>query len=108
MHQHLTEDVIENLYENRKSFVEENLDMYRDELSTSNKESIKRWLDTDDEHKNIKKIKDKLKISLHDHRDIVKKQRNLMKDAQRDAQRNADKKTIKIFPFKQCQLNSKI
>jgi hypothetical protein len=42
------DDIIENIYENKRSFVLENLDKYINKIEAPKQKSLKRWLDTKD------------------------------------------------------------
>jgi hypothetical protein len=64
------EDLITKIYEDKKSFIEENLEEFIESLTLSRKRALERWLDTDDEDKKIKDIKDNIKLLLYNSRQL--------------------------------------
>lgn len=60
--------IIDKIYEDKKDFVENNLDDYSDKLSISKINAIKRWLNTDENDKKIDEIKRWLRLILHNKR----------------------------------------
>ena len=69
-------DLIEKLYEDKKNYIEENIDTFYDSLTKSQKNSLNRWLETDDEHERINKIKEDIKLLLFNKRNIPLKTRD--------------------------------
>lgn len=65
------EDLINQIYEDKKNYIEENLDEFINSLSVSRKKALERWLDTDDEDPKIKEIKGKIKLLLYNSRKLV-------------------------------------
>jgi hypothetical protein len=64
------DELIEKIYEDKKNFIEENLEEYTDKLTNHQKESLDRWLNTNENHEKIKEVKNKLKLLLYNRRDI--------------------------------------
>ena len=62
--------IINDIYDDKKYFIEENFEKYCDKLSQSKRNSLNRWLKTDDDDKNIKKIKEKMLLSLYNNKHI--------------------------------------
>jgi hypothetical protein len=64
-------DLVEEIYENNKDYIEENMERFFDSLSASCKRSLNRWLNTEEEDDKIKKIKDDIKLLLYNSRKMV-------------------------------------
>jgi len=64
-------ELIDKIYSDKKNYIEDNMDKYYNSLTTSQRNSLKRWLDTDDKHKKIMAIKDEIKLLLFNKKDIV-------------------------------------
>ena len=64
-------ELIERLYENKRDYIEDNMDEFIESLSQSQTRALERWLKTDDNHNKIKEIKDKIKLLLYNKRDII-------------------------------------
>jgi hypothetical protein len=63
-------DLIDKLYDEKKSFIEENLEDFYDALTKGQKNSLERWMDIDDDHMKVKEIKEKIKLLLYNKRKI--------------------------------------
>ncbi|VBB17911.1 hypothetical protein YASMINEVIRUS_374 [Yasminevirus sp. GU-2018] len=66
----MKEDLINQIYEDKKNYIEENLEDFIDSLTPSRKRALERWLDTDDDDKKIKEIKDSIKLLLYNSRHL--------------------------------------
>lgn len=66
-------ELIDKIYENIKNYMKENLKEFVDALSSSDNENLKKWLETNDEDK---KIKNEIKLSLYNLREIPINTRN--------------------------------
>jgi len=64
----MKEDLINKIYEDKKNYIEENLDEFLDSLTASRKNALERWLDTDDNNNKIKEIKNQIKLLLYNNR----------------------------------------
>tara|TARA_B110000908_G_C10091273_1_gene374126 strand:+ start:58 stop:309 length:252 start_codon:yes stop_codon:yes gene_type:complete len=64
-------ELIERLYENKRDYIEDNMDEFIESLSHSQTKALERWLKTDDTHNKIKEIKEKIKLLLYNKRDII-------------------------------------
>lgn len=67
----LKEDLINKLYEDKKSFIEENFDEFMDSLPESRKRALHKWVDMDEEDQKVKEIKEQLKLLLYNSRNMV-------------------------------------
>ena len=72
----IKEDLINKIYEDKKNYIEENLDDFLDSLSTTRKRALERWLDTDDDDDRIKEIKEQIKLLLYNNRNLPMKLQN--------------------------------
>ncbi|VBB18593.1 hypothetical protein YASMINEVIRUS_1056 [Yasminevirus sp. GU-2018] len=66
----MKEDLINQIYEDKKNYIEENLEDFIDSLTPSRRRALERWLDTDDDDKKIKEIKDSIKLLLYNSRQL--------------------------------------
>ncbi|VBB19030.1 hypothetical protein YASMINEVIRUS_1562 [Yasminevirus sp. GU-2018] len=66
------EELINQIYEDKKSYIEENLEEFVDSLTVSRRQALKRWLDTDDEDPKIKEIKENIKLLLYNSRKLIR------------------------------------
>lgn len=66
----MKEDLINKIYDDKKNYIEENLDDFIESLSISRKKALERWLDIDDDDKKIKEIKDNIKLLLYNSRNM--------------------------------------
>jgi hypothetical protein len=72
----IKEDLINKIYDDKKNYIEENLDDFVDSLSTSRMNALNRWIETDDEDDRISKIKHEIKLLLYNKRDMVESKKN--------------------------------
>jgi len=73
-------ELIDEIYESKKSYIEENIDEFCAALTKSQRESLKRWLCTNDDDKKIRKIKSDIRMTLYNNKDMAIKQRTIMKE----------------------------
>ncbi len=57
-----------NLTSYKRNYIEENLEDFLGSLTPSQKRALNRWLDTDEDDKKIKNIKEKIKLLLYNSR----------------------------------------
>ena len=67
----MKEDLINQIYEDKKNYIEENLEEFIRSLTDSRKNALVRWLETDDDDAKISKIKNEIKLLLYNKRNIV-------------------------------------
>ncbi|VBB17664.1 hypothetical protein YASMINEVIRUS_127 [Yasminevirus sp. GU-2018] len=65
------DDLINKIYDDKKNYIEENLEVFVDSLSPSRKNALERWLETDDEDAKIKEIKENIKLLLYNQRKMI-------------------------------------
>jgi len=59
-------DFAKDIYDDKKNYIEINVDEYMDELKPSRKNAFKRWLETDETDPRIRKIMEDIKMLMHD------------------------------------------
>ena len=67
-------DLLDEIYDNCKNYIEDNRGVFNDKLTKSQKQSLQRWIDTHDVNENdvkIKKIKNDLRLLLFNQRKMV-------------------------------------
>jgi hypothetical protein len=67
----MKEDLIQKIYDDKRSYIETNLDDFINSLTKERQKALKRWLDTDEDHPRIKKIKDDITLMLYNKRKIA-------------------------------------
>jgi hypothetical protein len=67
----MKEDLIQKIYDDKRSYIETNLDDFVNSLTKDRINALKRWLDTADDHPRIKKIKDDITLMLYNKRRIA-------------------------------------
>jgi hypothetical protein len=67
----MKEDLINKIYDDKKNYIEENLDDFLDSLSSSRKKALERWLMTDDDDERINKVKNEIKLLLYNKRNLI-------------------------------------
>ncbi|VBB18937.1 hypothetical protein YASMINEVIRUS_1469 [Yasminevirus sp. GU-2018] len=66
----MKESLINQIYEDKKNYIEENLEDFVKSLSVSRRKALERWLETDDEDKKIKEIKESIKLLLYNNKNV--------------------------------------
>jgi len=66
----MKDDLITRIYDDKKNYIEENLDEFIESLSISRKNALERWLNTDDNDNKIKEVKEHIKLLLYNKRSI--------------------------------------
>ena len=69
------ERVVDDLYQEKKDHVEENLETFLDSLSGPKQRALRRWLDTPDDDIRVKRVKDEIKLLLYNKRNIPMRNR---------------------------------
>jgi len=81
----MKDDLINRIYDDKKNYIEENIDDFVDSLSVSRKRALERWLAFDDNDDRIAKVKTEIKLLLYN-------KRNLVIDSQEDGMKASKKK----------------
>jgi hypothetical protein len=75
----MKEDLINKIYNDKKTYIEENLEDFADSLTESRKKALARWLEiNDDDDNKIKEIKNEIKLLLYNKREIPMKSQKLI------------------------------
>jgi len=70
------DELIEQIYDDKKYYIEDNLDEFINSLSLSHKKALERWLETDDEDTKIKSIKENIKLLLYNSKKLAIEHKN--------------------------------
>jgi hypothetical protein len=97
----MKENLIQKIYDDKRSYIETNLDDFVNSLTKDRINALKRWLDTDEDHPRIKKIKDDITLMLYNKRKVaIDKIAKLTKNMQQypiDSESITDTKSITII-----------
>jgi hypothetical protein len=63
--------LINKIYDDKKNYIEENLDDFIESLSSSRKNALERWLATNDDDDRINKVKNEIKLLLYNKRNLI-------------------------------------
>lgn len=72
----MKDDLIDRLYDDKRNYIEENSDDFFQLLTVSQKKALHRWMDADDDHPYIGKIKNDMKLLLYNKRKYALSSRN--------------------------------
>ncbi|VBB18700.1 hypothetical protein YASMINEVIRUS_1232 [Yasminevirus sp. GU-2018] len=64
------EELINKIYDDKKNYIEENLEDFVESLTASRRKALDRWLETDDDDKKIREIKESIKLLLYNNKRI--------------------------------------
>lgn len=67
----MKEELINKIYDDKKNYIEENIDEFIESLTTSRKKALDRWLETDDADERIIKVKNEIKLLLYNKRNLI-------------------------------------
>jgi Zinc finger, C2H2 type len=67
----MKDDLIDQMYDHKRDYIEENLDEFFESLTNSQVSALQRWMDTDDDHHYVKKIKNDMKLMLYNKRKMA-------------------------------------
>jgi DNA-directed RNA polymerase subunit RPC12/RpoP len=76
----MKEDVIDRLYNNKRDYIEDNMELFFDRLKPSQQRALHRYLNISDDDKKIKEIKEDIKLLLHNKRDLPQKHMRCIKE----------------------------
>jgi len=66
----MKEELIDKLYDDKRDYIEENLDDFLDSLTPSQQRALHRWMNAGDTHPYIRKIKNDIKLMLYNKRKL--------------------------------------
>ena len=69
----LKNELIDKLYDDKKAYIEENLEDFVKTLTKSKRAALERWLETEDDHEKIKEMKQRMKLLLYNKRNTCTK-----------------------------------
>lgn len=69
-------ELIDKIYDEKKMYIEENVEEFYDSINNSQKRALERWFEIDDMHEKIKEIKDKIKLLLYNKRFMITNNKN--------------------------------
>ena len=67
----MKDELIDKIYDNKRNYIEENLEDFVNSLSKSQLDALHRWLDSDDDHSYIKKVKNNIRLLLYNQRNLA-------------------------------------
>lgn len=67
----LCDEIIEELHDTKREIIEEKFNYFYDKLTNTTRDAINRLLELSEKDKNIKIIKDKIKLLLYNHKDMI-------------------------------------
>ena len=67
----MKDELINKIYDDKKNYIEENLNEFLDSLTLSRKKALERWLALDDEDDKINKVKGEIKLLLYNKRNLI-------------------------------------
>ena len=77
-------DLVDDIYERKRDYIEDNLDEYFDKLTKSQKNGLHRWLSTDDDHQRIQNVKAEIKSLLWNERQLAENNERVLIDRQKN------------------------
>ena len=66
----MKEDLINKIYDDKKNYIEDNLEDFLESLTISQKKALDRWVNTKEDDKKIRDIKEKIKLLLYNSKHI--------------------------------------
>lgn len=74
----IKEDLLNRIYDDKKNYIEDNVEDFVDSLSKSQKNALERWANTDEDDKKIRQLKERIKLLLYNLREIpINTQKNI-------------------------------
>jgi hypothetical protein len=67
----MKDDLIDKLYDDKRNYIEENLEEFLESLTKSQVDALHRWMDADESHPYIQKIKNDIKLLLYNKRRLI-------------------------------------
>lgn len=76
----MKEDLIDKIYDDKKNYIEENLEEFVQSLTLSQKRALERWTNTNEDDKKIRDIKERIKLLLYNSKYIPIGTQNMIDD----------------------------
>jgi len=67
----MKDDIIDQIYDKKRDYIEENMDEFLESLSKSQIDALHRWLEADDKHDYVQKVKNNIKLMLYNKRQMI-------------------------------------
>ena len=67
----MKDDLIDKLYDDKRNYIEENLEDFLESLTKSQVDALHRWMEADESHPYIQKIKNDIKLLLYNKRKLI-------------------------------------
>ena len=87
----MKDELINKIYDDKKNYIEENIEEFVVSLSISKKKALERWLATDNDDNRINKVKNEIKLLLYNKRNLIMdKQKEISIELKQDDKNNND------------------
>ena len=67
----MKDELIDKMYDNKRDYIEENIDEFYKSLLPSQINALHRWLNVDDDHQYVQKVKNDMKLMLYNKRKMA-------------------------------------
>ena len=67
----MKDELIDKIYDNKRDYIEENMDEFFQSLLPSQINALHRWLNVDDDHQYVQKVKNDMKLMLYNKRKMA-------------------------------------
>ena len=67
----MKDELIDKMYDNKRDYIEENMDEFLNSLLPSQINALHRWLNVDDDHQYVQKVKNEMKLMLYNKRKMA-------------------------------------
>ena len=67
----MKDELIDKMYDNKRDYIEENMDEFINSLLPSQINALHRWLNVDDDHQYVQKVKNEMKLMLYNKRKMA-------------------------------------
>ena len=67
----MKDELIDKMYDNKRDYIEENMDEFYNSLLPSQINALHRWLNVDDDHQYVQKVKNEMKLMLYNKRKMA-------------------------------------
>ena len=67
----MKDELIDRMYDNKRDYIEENMDEFLNSLLPSQINALHRWLNVDDDHQYVQKVKNEMKLMLYNKRKMA-------------------------------------
>jgi len=65
------DELIDQLYDKKRDYIEDNMEDFLESLSKSQIDALHRWLNVDDDHAYVRKVKNNIKLMLYNKRKMI-------------------------------------